>query len=228
MTTAATYSVSCTASTRPFVRTWLLLALAGLVAHPGLAGDITGVLLSDHSGPSGRASGTVELAVGGSVQTLYYGEPLPRNFRSVVCRDIGAVWTVSVQAMQDSTLNIERATCDGRVDEDIHSSWLLVRDYLDLTMKSAPGALDLVSAHWRSSPEYRRYAAETKNLDLSGYASFGKGGRCVDVGEHGKDRVELTAGPDCSIVLSGKTVSLVFTIIRFDNRRWEIGRIRLQ
>ena len=230
MIMGATYLASSTVSTNLFGRILFLFALTGLVASLGFADDVTGVVLSDHSGPSGHASGTLELAVVGKVQTLYYGEPLVRRFRAAVCRDIGAVWTVSLRATADSTLVIARASCHGRVDEDVHSSWLLVRDYLEAMMKSQPAAVDSVSARWRSSPEYRVYATKTSDLDLSGYQRFGRDGRCIDVGhKRDKDRIELTAGPDCSVDISGKAVNLFFTLHRnLDKGKWEIDKIEIR
>jgi hypothetical protein len=190
--------------------------------------SITGVRYSDHSGATTSAGGTIRLAVGNKIHDLHYNEPVPRNFRSSVCNDIGAVWSVVVLRLSDSTLDMSSAKCTGRVDEAAHSSWLVVRNFLS-SVAADPSIVpsDLFSSRWRSSPELKTQHERLGNLDVSDYLRLGKKGTCIDVVVVKRpDRTQLEAGGECFLRLQGNLVNLVFDLVRNSRTlRWEIDRI---
>lgn len=188
------------------------------------AGTLTGVIISDHSGPSADAVGEIRLVASERLYRLLYGEPLVRRFSGDVCYDIGAIWTVEFHVLPDSALEIESASCTGDVDEPVHRSWLLVRSYLH-SPQSSEG---LLSQRWRKSLEFTRYSESLKGINLSDFSSLGKRGTCIDVTHRSPDRIRLDAGIDCYISLAGEPVDLIFSCVRpRESDKWEIDRIEI-
>jgi hypothetical protein len=187
---------------------------------------MTGILLSNHSGPSADASGIIQLAIGSKVHSVYYDQSLQTHFGTESCADIGAIWTVEFHSLADSSLYADRAICDGKVNELVHNAWLLIREYL-ATMDVRPSAWPkLFSSEWISSPEGQEYELKAGQLDLTGYHSFGNKGLCIDVTERQLRVVRLEAGADCHLVLSGEPVDLVFSVAKqIEGKRWRIDRI---
>lgn len=205
-----------------------VLLLCGLhsTAYPA---SFSGVVYSNHSGPSSDASGILDLWVQDKLYTLYYGEPFPRDFKSNTCRDIGAIWSVEVRTLPDGTLYVDRAKCTGAVYEVVHKPWQLVTEYLKTVGQNPELSRSLLSQPWRSSVEFRKYTEAIRDLRVSDYERFGHGGTCIDVVRvEGPDRVELSAGVDCYIFIKRKPVDLLFTIARSTSTRsWEIDRVQI-
>jgi hypothetical protein len=191
--------------------------------------SITGVVWSNSVGPSADASGTIELATGTQMHTIYYGSStLEKHFTADSCLEIGAIWVVEVQSLPDSSLTARSAACDGRSDRDIRGAWLVVREYfatLDKQPSESPG---LLSSRWRSSSEARAYEKKIEGLDLKGYRLFGSA-MCIGVTEMRRPGViRLRAGADCHLMISGVPVDLVFTVQQLDKgERWEIDRVEV-
>ncbi len=208
-----------------------IVAFIALAAALCSGESITGVVLSNHRGPAADFSGTVDLATAGRIRTLYYDRSLQRHFTRESCSDIGAIWTVVVLTSPDSSLYADSATCDGKFDQDVRNTWLIVREYLATTGNASPGASPkLFSSAWLSSPDRRVYEDKTEHLDLRGHRLLGSGGMCIDV--LGMSQAEVTkvrAGGDCHLAISGKPVELVFTVgRRNDDKRWEIDAIDIR
>jgi hypothetical protein len=206
-------------------------SLSRIVALTVLAGalcsaeSMTGVVLSNHGGPTGDASGTIDIATGGHVRILNYDRSLQRHFSAESCADIGdigAIWTVKTRSLTDGGLYAESAACDGGVEKKAHDSWLVVREYLAAGNARPVARPQLFSARWRSSPQGQEYEREAGRLDLSAYRLFGNSGLCVDVVDIGNSGVvRLRAGADCHLTISEEPVDLIFVVRRgaSDGRR---------
>ena len=205
----------------------VLFASGGI--RPCGAESLKGVVFSDHSGEGPHRVGTVQLAVGNKVHDLDYGEPLSRHFESEVCWDIGATWSVVVRVLPDLSRDISSVSCTGEVDENAHGPWLRVRDYLRLVGGPSVSTV-LLSSRWRSSPEFRKYEASVKDLDLSDNRLHGTSGRCIDIVKvEPARRTQLRAGGDCFLKVSGKPVDLFFGVLRnSDTGQWEIDEIKIE
>jgi hypothetical protein len=195
---------------------------------PGLckAESLKGVVLSDQSGQGPHRVGIVRLAIGNKVLDLNYGEPIARHFRSDVCWEIGAVWSVTVQSLSDSSLDISAVRCSGQVDERANGAWRLVRDYLRLAGSQSTSANRLLSARWRSSREFREYETKvTNDLDLTAYRLHGRPGRCIEIVKLDRsDSAQLRAGADCYLGME-----LVFSVVRnMHNSKWEIDELKVE
>jgi hypothetical protein len=205
----------------------MVCAILGVVSCS--AATITGTILSNHSGPTADASGMIKIAVANQVRSLYYDQSLRRHFGTDSCLDIGAIWTVEYRSLPDSSLYADRAICDGKVDEATHEAWLVVRGYLAGTDARPSDWPKLFSSRWISSHDGQEYEHQTVGLDLGDYHRFGSSGTCVDVTEARSGAVHLEAGGDCHLVLSGKPVDLVFTVVRDrEAMRWKIDRIEIR
>jgi hypothetical protein len=206
----------------------LIALIYGIASGHCLAASLTGVLLSDHEGQGTHASGMVSLLVGDQARVFYYGEPLPRHFRSPVCSQIGAVWEVVTRVDQDAT-DILRVICRGQVDENVHGPWVVVGDYLE-SVKSSPGStIPLLSARLRASPEYRDYLKALEGMDNSLGTASGRGVMCIDVESVGRGTARLRADGDCGLEAAGKSVDMVFRLIRDErSRRWVIDEISFE
>lgn len=185
---------------------------------------VTGVVYSNHSGPSANASGMVELAVDGRMLTLFYGSPALSRSAPPVCHDIGAVWTVETRADNGSTVMVGYAACSGKVDTVVHDAWLLFRRYVE-TLKRPPRYL--FSPRWRASPEFSAFVAAGKRIDASFYARLDRAG-CVDVLGRRGGALLLRAGVDCALTVDGRPVELRLAIEAIPVRGSQIdnGEIR--
>jgi len=205
----------------------ILLCAASVVIARGTQ-RLEGVVLSNHGGADAHRVGEIRLAVAGKVYELTYGEPVPKHFESRVCWDIGAIWAVTVRAL-DSSLDIESERCRG-VDENAHGPWVAVRDYLERSVTRSASTSTLLSSRWRSSPDFQKYRDREKELDFGTYRFHGRRGGCVDiVTVEPPDRAELRAGGDCFIDLSGRPAYLVFHVVRDRHSgRWQIDEIEIE
>jgi hypothetical protein len=201
------------------------LACGAISAAVSYGESITGVVYSNEIGNGIHPAGRIELAVGSKVYSLEYGEPIEKRFSRKSCYDIGAVWSAMVERSDDS-LHANRLSCTGRVDEGAHGPWLLVRDYLEgLPNSVSPSAV--FSARYRSSPEFQRFVALIRDVDLNFYYDQSDTAKClkiVSVAPRTQTRVEA----NCAVELQGKTVALLFDVVRNKGTgRWEIDGIKV-
>ena len=195
----------------------------------GNAESITGVILSNHSGQGGHASGEVQMATNHGIRTLYYGEPLRRRFMAKLCNDIGAIWSVEIRALADSSWVIENASCSGKVDPDAHSAWSLVREYLE-NLRNGKQPLQLFAPEWRNSSEGVEYFKRSARLDVVNYGQLGRNGSCIDViAVEQSHKARLRAGVDCYLSIEDKPAALFFSSARdITTGRWQIDRIEVR
>ena len=97
-------STSCIFSRTAAV--FLQLLLTCLVCSAEM---VAGVVYAHSSGASAHGSGVVTLAIGKNKRDFYYSKPLTEEFHDRRCFDLGAIWTVEVDASDDML----RAECSG-------------------------------------------------------------------------------------------------------------------
>jgi hypothetical protein len=120
-----------------------------------------------------------------------------------------------------------RVTCTGRINEDIHEPWLLVRRYMEGLPKAVSHVTSL-SERYRSSLEFRRFRQEVISGDLYFYYETADTVKCLRiVRSEPAARTDLIA--NCAIELRGKPAALLFDVVRNkDKRKWEIDGIKIQ
>jgi len=199
-----------------------LLFCVCLACVPTQAESLRGVVYFNEIGNGANPGGTVKLLVGGKLQTLSYGGPLERNFRSKSCDDIGAIWSVEVYNRY-----IGRATCDGQVDRSVHDSWLVVVKYLEALPLAVSNA-DLLSNRYRSSLDFRGFLQEVDKEELQFFYGLSEANHCVSaVHATTSNRVHLIAR--CPVELRGKSIHLLFDVIReSDAEKWMIDGIQTE
>lgn len=170
----------------------------------------TGVLYSNHGGPSGKGSGEIRLRTGSRVYEIWYQKPIEAEFAGSVCYEMGAIWDVVVRAELGRRV-LQKAKCDGKVDRAIHSAWMTVRLYLDCRMGN-PGAscAEYFSSHRRRSKSLVKQLSQLADMDLAEYRKFGGRGLCLAVGEAAGRSVAISAGIDCSIRWRGEPADVIF------------------
>ena len=190
---------------------------------------MTGVVLSNHSGPTAGASGEIKLAVRDKNYSLYYDHSLQTRFTTDSCWSIGMVWSVEYRTLQDSSLYAERATCEGKANKAVYEAWLMLRKYLS-GMDARPSAShELFSPLWTSSPAGKEYEKQAAFIDLTDYRRFGMSGTCIDVIGQQPGTILLEAGADCHLTLSKEPIDLILTMSRTNtDKRWQIYDIKLR
>jgi hypothetical protein len=205
----------------------LLLVVFAALAWPCQAESFKGTVYANSSGASARGSGMIRLAVGSNrIDELYYSKPLPKKFSSPKCSDIGAIWSVEVKDATD----VVSAQCDGKLDEEAHGPWLLIKEFLDRLRQSSPASFDLFTSRWRNSADSQGYREKLKALDLSSYLTLGTGALCLEVVSVSRgEGTEMQTGADCHLRLQGKLVELSFNVVRNKSaNRWEIDSINIR
>jgi hypothetical protein len=207
------------------LRALIVLGFGAIGAVLSCGESITGVVYSNKIGNGIHPAGKVELAAGKRVSILEYGEPLETHFSSESCNDLGALWTVTVQHI-DNNLFISSVTCTGGLDQAVHTPWLLVRDYLN-SLPSSVSRADSLSSRYRSSPEFRRFVEQVNSLDLNFYFGRDELSRCLKiVSVESSNRTSVAA--DCAVELRRKLVGLRFDVVRDKaNGKWEIDGIKI-
>lgn len=206
----------------------MALACTVLSLGTAYAEVLTGVLYSIRHGQGRNPAGQVELAVGKRIHYLEYA-PLGLRFKNKVCYEIGVIWTATVRMSEANSRYIHSVTCTGRVDENTHAPWLVVRDYLEgLAGRRSASPSDAFSSRWRSSKESQQYEAQSKNFDLHSYLMFGDYGRCLEIISIEPSSAARIAAAYCAINVDPRG-HLVFDVIRnAQTKKWEIDRIKIQ
>jgi hypothetical protein len=134
--------------------------------------EVTGVVYSDHSGPSGHGTGKVQLSTKAGLVSFHYQKPVKQRFSNPNCGDVGAIWTVRAE---DNELISVR--CDGLLDERVHSAWMAVRNYIRSIAETAGHTL----GYKPNRPRPLRVRMSGIDVDISGYLDFGESGMCLDM-----------------------------------------------
>jgi hypothetical protein len=190
---------------------------------------VTGVLYGENGGQGANSVRGIELAVGNNIYRLEYAPRFFKpHFRSQACWDVGAIWRVKVTKLDDLG-ELINATCKGQLDEWAHEPVLLIKKYLnDLAKDPMTSLMVISSSRWKSSPEFERYQAQTKDLDLSSYLTHGGRAGCLEVVKIERSSRTEVRSSDCAIQLHGKFVDLNFSIVQnVGTRRWEVDEVKI-
>jgi hypothetical protein len=172
----------------------------------------------------------IELAVGTNIYRLEYAPRFFKpHFRNQACWDVGAVWRVKVNRLADLG-ELINATCTGKMDEWAHEPVLLAKNYLNVLAKNpAASSLSAFSLRWKNSPEFEKYQATARSLDLSDYPTHGGRAGCLEVVKIERPSRTEVRSSDCAIKLRGIFVILQFSVVQdVGTKRWEIDEIKIE
>jgi hypothetical protein len=142
---------------------------------------LNGVLYSDQSGPSGRASGQVQIAVRDRIYDVRYRKPISSRFSGPGCQEPGAVWAINVNGNAVAGFRMLNAACDGHVDPIIHGAWLTVKRFLSELPDGSDRAMEMISKALRAKEEFHETEGKIRELRMDSYTKFGAEGRCLAV-----------------------------------------------
>lgn len=207
-------------------RALLILVCCATGSVLSCAETLSGVVYSNEIGNGIHPAGRFELAVGGEIHTVEYGEPLERHFQGEACNDIGAEWSVVVEHI-DNSVYASRVTCTGHTHDDVHKPWLLVRNYME-GLPNSVSAVKGLSHRYRSSREFRSFRQEVNSHELSFYYGPGDPAKCLKViSVEPATRADFVA--NCALELRGNAVALHFDVVRSkDSGDWEIDGIKIR
>ncbi len=185
------------------------------------AETMTGVVYSKEAGNGAQPSGSIDLAVGGTIHPMVWSPQL-KGRRGPGREDIGAIWTVETHG-PPSLPDVTRVTCKG-VDKDAHDAWLLVRAFLE-GLPNSVATSPALSSRYRSSLEFQRFAEQSKDFEQSILGSLIQ---IVSLDRSGRARLYSPRGTD----ISGrprKSVFFTFELIRNTRTvKWEIDAIEVR
>ncbi len=205
-----------------------MLRIAG--ASPQLkATHLTGIVYAERSGPSGRGTGELKLAVGNRIYRLYFQKPVREHFANATCKEIGAIRTVTAMLNSNGGGSILRWSCDGRVDGTVHSASLTLSRYLKLLADhSYLPAYSLLSRRLKEEIQFSDFIARQQKLGFQAYLQFGGEGRCLIVHSYRTAKsVDLTVGADCYLECEGEPCADLTFRVSFDRStmRWKITEL---
>ena len=200
---------------REVVRSSLLAVCILIMKASPLAGrDLTGIVYSNHSGPSGKGVGEVQLSTKSGLIAIPYQKPIKLDSSDARCDEVGAIWTV--QTYRSGAL--KRAHCAGKLDTDVHSAWMAVRNYLKAVASGVGQELGYQPS--------RRGPVKAKmgelHIDLAGYLNFGSTGMCLEMKEHvDKNSIIIESSADCYFI-----PDLDFRVERTGQTTWEVTSVK--
>jgi hypothetical protein len=191
---------------------------------------LNGILYSDQSGPSGRGSGQVEIAVQDRIYEVRYRKPIAGRFSESRCQEPGAVWSINVSGNASVGFRMLNAACDGHVDPLIHGAWLTVKGFLSDLPGGSDRAIETIAKGLRGKEDFHDIEAKIKELRTDSYNKFGSEGRCLAVvSKPEEDSVEIEAADDCYLNLGDHPVSLRFRVSRISTKTgWVITEIHFE
>lgn len=195
----------------------LAVLICAALSH---AETMTGVVYSKEAGNGAHPSGSIALAIGGSIHEMIWAPDL-EDPRMPGCEDIGAIWTVETSG-SPSFPDVTRVTCKG-VDKDAHDAWLLVRAFLESLPNSV--AIPVLSFRYRTAPDFQRFVEQSKDFERSVLRSLIQ---IVSLDHSGRARLESFRGID---IRGNPRKSVFFTFELVRNQRttkWEIDGIKAE
>jgi len=185
------------------------------------AETMTGVVYSKEAGNGAQPSGSIDLAVGRTIHPMIWTPDL-EDRRMPGCEDIGAIWTVETDG-SPSLPDVTRVTCKG-VDRDAHDAWLLVRAFLE-GLPNSVATSPTLSSRYRSSPEFQRFAEQSKDFEQSILRNLIQ---IVSLDRSGRARLDSFRGID----IRGsprKSPFVTFELVRNKcTAKWEIDGIEVK
>jgi len=173
----------------------IVLAACICSSGPAVQGrQLSGVVYSDHSGPSAIGAGYVTLSTSVGLIKIHYGKPINGKFTDDRCWDLGAIWNVRTRQEADGTEELVRADCAGRLDVEVHSAWIAVLQYIKSIAERA--------GHTIGFKQERRGPINIEMggvaVDIEGYLQFPDRGMCLEMNRRGEGGgVVIHAGLDC-------------------------------
>jgi hypothetical protein len=194
-----------------------LLLVCGMSAFcaVGSSRQLTGAVYADNSGVSASGTGIVTLASGGSLVTVHYQKPIKHRFSSPRCWELGAVWTVWTELI-DNEEELIRAECSGVMDVPVHSAWRATLDYIEATARRAGNELG-----FKGRREPVMVVMDGVDVDIAGYLDFPGNGMCLEVKERMSRSVVVIASSGCFL-----EPEVEFTVERSSNYGWGVTRVR--
>jgi hypothetical protein len=216
------------ASVRPLVVCSVMLTIAFASAQVK-ATQLTGVVYSESSGPSGTGTGQLKLAVGDRIYRLDFQKPVREHFANATCREIGAIRTVTLMLDDKGGGSVLRWSCDGRVDSSIHPAWLTLSRYLKLlALRSYLPAYNLLSRRLKAEIEFSDFMARQQRLGFQGYLQYGGHGRCLIVeSQRAAKSVNFVVSADCHLECEGEPCADLTFRVGFDRStmHWEVAEL---
>lgn len=211
------------------MRNLLVVATVMLVGTPAISicAQITGTVYGQSEGPSGRGMAEVRLATDQCIFELSYVKTLRGAFKNEHCKDPGAVWSVQAKITHPGMGVLERVSCNGRVDEPIHSAWLATTRFLELVATHSYSQANTTRSSNAINSRLAGDIGKLEDLDLEEYKSFGLEGRCVTVKLKEDDStVVLQAGNGCFIKMNDQNISLSLRLVNEGKGKgWRVDRL---
>jgi len=194
-----------------------LIATCILIASPStlLCEELTGVVYSDHSGPSANGVGEVQLSTKTGLVAISYQKPIKMDSADHRCYEVGAIWTVQ---FEPQTYELVRVHCVGKLDTDVHSAWMAVRNYIKAVAKAA--GQDLGYQPNRRGPVNAKMGEV--EIDLSGYLNFGSTGMCLEMKQHiDNNTILIESSADCYLI-----PDIDFRVEQIRPTAWEVTSVK--
>jgi hypothetical protein len=192
-----------------------VIAACILIVNPSQlpSRELTGVVYSNHSGPSANGAGRVQLSTKTALVGIHYQKPIKLDSSDHRCYEVGAVWTV-----QTSQSELLKAHCAGKLDEDVHSAWMAVRSYIKTVANGVGQELGYQPS--RRGPVRARMGEV--DVDLAGYLNFGSTGMCLEMKEHiDGNAIIIESSADCYFI-----PELEFRVERTLQATWQVTRVK--
>jgi hypothetical protein len=179
--------------------------------------DLAGVVYSDHSGPSAQGTGVVALSTKLGLVNIHYQKPIKQDFSSDRCWDVGAVWSVKTKQVGEHE-ELIRAHCTGKMDADVHSAWIAVRNYIR-SVANAVGE-DLGYQATRRRPVTVKMG--DVSVDVAGYLDFGASGMCLDLRRRiNSSTIVINSSADCHF-----NPDLAFRVEQIQPDVWQVSSVQ--
>ena len=197
------------------VVTWAFLMNPSVL----LCRTLTGIVYSDHSGPSANGTGELELATQTGLIRIHYQKPIREDFSKTTCREVGAVWTVQTDGNRELREDeLVRAHCDGNVDAAVHGAWIGVKSYIEKAAKDGGYALGY-------QPDRRgpiQVEMDGRKVEISGYLNFATTGMCLEMHDRlNAGTIVIESSADCYFY-----PDLDFTVARVTQTLWRVVNVK--
>jgi hypothetical protein len=199
------------------MKSLLQLSLCLIAIRPVVLGrDLTGVVYSDHSGLSGNGVGWVRLATPAGLIKIHYQKPIKSSFTDDRCWEVGAIWTVRTGRETPGTEELVSAGCEGRVDPQVQSAWIAVRDYIKALAEAAGYQL----GYQANRPGPSILKLNNVEFDISGYLDFSSTGTCLEMKRRtGDGAVIIGSSAACSFNIRSPVGGTSYPDIEFVTRK---------
>ena len=197
------------------VVTWSLLMIPPILS----CREVTGIVYSDHSGPSAKGAGELELATKTGLIRIHYQKPIRQEFSNATCREVGAIWTVQTggrEALGEDEL--VTAHCEGKIDAAVHGAWIAVKSYIEKAAHHSGYSLGY-------QPD-RRGPVQVDmgglKVEMSGYLNFATTGMCLEMHDRvNASTIIIASSPDCYFY-----PDLDLTVKRVSKAVWRVVNVK--